>query len=93
MVEKTGLPERDVVSEVERYIVMPGQACAYYIGYLKMAALRHKAETVLGTLFDLKEFHDVVLNSGSLPLTLLESLVDDYIDRKSQLNNPEQPEE
>lgn len=90
MVEKTGLPERDVVSEVERYIVMPGQACAYYIGYLKMAALRHKAETVLGTLFDLKEFHDVVLNSGSLPLTLLESLVDDYIDRKSQLYSPEQ---
>lgn len=83
MIEKTGLPERDVTTEVERYVVMPGQACAYYIGYLKMVALRHKAEAALGEVFDLKEFHDVVLNHGSLPLPFLEGVVDDYVDRKA----------
>ena len=86
MVRKTGLPERDVIAEVERYIVMPGQACAYYIGYLKFLALRMKAQSTLGDDFDLKEFHDVVINSGGLPLSLLESVVDDYIDRKAGLN-------
>jgi uncharacterized protein (DUF885 family) len=85
MVQKTGLPERDVVSEVERYIVMPGQACAYYIGYLKMLALRKKAQSTLGDDFNLKEFHDVVINNGGLPLSLLENVVDDYIDRKAGL--------
>ncbi len=85
MVKTTGLPERDVITEVERYIVAPGQACAYYIGYLKMVALREKAETVLGDDFDLKDFHDVVLNHGGLPLTLLEGVVNDYIDRKAGL--------
>ena len=82
---KTGLPERDVVTEVERYIVMPGQACAYYIGYLKMLALRRKAQATLGESFNLKDFHDVIINSGGLPLSLLEKVVDDYIDRKAGL--------
>jgi len=82
---KTGLPERDVVTEVERYIVMPGQACAYYIGYLKMLALRRKAQATLGETFNLKDFHDVIINSGGLPLSLLEKVVDDYIDRKAGL--------
>jgi len=82
MVQKTGLPERDVVTEVERYIVMPGQACAYYIGYLKMLSLRQKAQSTLGDAFDLKEFHDVIINAGGLPLNLLENIVDAYIDRK-----------
>jgi uncharacterized protein (DUF885 family) len=86
MVRKTGLPERDVVVEVERYIVMPGQACANYIGYLKMLALRKKAQSTLGDDFNLKEFHDVVINNGGLPLSLLESVVDDYIDLKAGLN-------
>ena len=85
MVSKTGLPERDIISEVERYIVMPGQACAYYIGYLKMLSLRKKAQSTLGEAFDLKEFHDVVINAGGLPLDLLEEVVDEYIDRKAGL--------
>jgi len=85
MVEKTGLPERDVITEVERYIVMPGQACAYMIGYLKIIDLRQKAEATLGDAFDLKAFHDVILSSGSLPLTLLEKVVNDYIDRTAGL--------
>jgi uncharacterized protein (DUF885 family) len=85
MVEKTGLPERDVVTEVERYIVMPGQACAYYIGYLKLLALRQKAESTLGESFNLKDFHDVVINNGTLPLSLLETVVNDYVDRAAGL--------
>jgi len=85
MVEVTGLPERDVTTEVERYIVMPGQACAYYIGYLKLLSLRQKAESTLGDAFNLKDFHDVVINSGGLPLTLLGDVVNRYIDRTAGL--------
>lgn len=85
MVSITGLPERDVLTEVERYIVMPGQACAYYIGYLKILGLRQKAESVLGEAFDLQAFHDVLLGSGGLPLALLEGVVDDYIDQAAGL--------
>ena len=85
MVNTIGLPERDVITEVERYIVAPGQACAYYIGYLKMLELRKKAELVLESDFDLKDFHDVVLNHGGLPLILLEDVVNGYIDRAAGL--------
>jgi uncharacterized protein (DUF885 family) len=87
MVEKTGLPERDVITEVERYIVMPGQACAYYLGYLKILALRQKAESMLGAAFDLKEFHNVILNHGSLPLSLLETVMNAYMDRAAGLRD------
>ncbi|MFW5714394.1 MAG: DUF885 domain-containing protein, partial [Brevefilum sp.] len=86
MVRVTGLPERDVITEVERYIVMPGQACAYYIGYIKLLALRQKAQSTLGPKFHLKDFHDVVIDNGGLPLSLLEHVVDAYIDRQAGLN-------
>lgn len=85
MVRVTGLPERDVITEVERYIVMPGQACAYYLGYLKLMALRQKAEATLGPDFHLKDFHDVVIDNGSLPLSLLVQVVNDYVDRQAGL--------
>ncbi len=81
----TGLPERDVVTEVERYIVMPGQACAYYLGYLKLLGLRQKAQATLGPDFLLKDFHDVVIDNGGLPLSLLERVVNDYVDRQAGL--------
>lgn len=81
MVATTGLPERDVITEVERYIVMPGQACAYYIGYLRILALRQKAESTLGAAFSLKDFHDVIISNGGLPLDLLDAVVNDYVDR------------
>jgi uncharacterized protein (DUF885 family) len=87
MMAVTGLPERDVTIEVERYIVMPGQACAYYIGYLKLLALRQKAESTLGEAFSLKEFHDVVIKNGGLPLTLLETVVNDYVDRTAGIQS------
>ena len=89
MVEKTGLPERDMVTEVERYIVMPGQACAYYLGYLELVSLRKKAEAILGQSFDIKAFHDVVINNGGLPLPLLVQVVHRYIDRTAGLQSIE----
>jgi uncharacterized protein (DUF885 family) len=85
MLEVTGLPERDVITEVERYIVMPGQACAYYIGYLEMLSLRQKAQATLGEAFDIKTFHDVIISHGGLPLGLLEKVVNHYIDQAAGL--------
>jgi len=85
MVAKTGLPERDVTTEVERYIVMPGQSCAYYLGYREIFSLRQKAQATLGEDFDLKAFHDVIINHGALPLTLLADVVNHYIDHAAGL--------
>lgn len=66
-------------SEVDRYVVNPGQACAYMIGQLKIVELREKARAALGARFSLQQFHNVVLGAGVVPLTMLESIVDDYI--------------
>jgi uncharacterized protein (DUF885 family)/imidazolonepropionase-like amidohydrolase len=65
--------------EVERYIVLPGQATSYAVGMLKIVELRERARTQLGTRFDLRRFHDVVLGSGPLPLPILEANVDAWI--------------
>ncbi len=69
-------------SEVERYVVNPGQACSYKIGQLEIFRLRDKARTALGQRYNIKEFHNVVLSAGSVPLTVLERQVDTYIARK-----------
>jgi uncharacterized protein (DUF885 family) len=66
-------------SEVERYAVFPGQACSYMIGQLKIVEVREKAKKALGDKFSLRAFHDVVLNTGTVPLDLLERQVDAYI--------------
>ena len=79
MVETTGMAESDVTSEIERYAVMPGQACAYKIGMLKILELRDRAKTALGPKFDLRKFHSAVLDNGALPLTVLESVIDQWI--------------
>ena len=79
MLANTGMAESDVVSEVERYIVMPGQATAYKVGMMKILELRQKAMDELGDRFDLRDFHDVVLKNGAVPLDILEQIVDDYI--------------
>jgi uncharacterized protein (DUF885 family) len=84
MVENTGLPESQVVTEVERYIVNPGQACAYKVGQLEILELRRRAMDRLGPRFDLKRFHDVVLTNGALPLTLLDRVVEDWIAAESR---------
>jgi uncharacterized protein (DUF885 family) len=83
MLANTGMPEGDIISEIERYIVMPGQACAYKIGQLEILRLREHARERLGDAFDLREFHEVVLGNGSLPLTLLGRVVDEWIADKS----------
>ncbi|MFY0605938.1 MAG: DUF885 domain-containing protein [Cyclobacteriaceae bacterium] len=75
--------ERECVRMVERHIVMPSQATAYKIGMLKILELRAKAKTAMGEKFDIREFHDVVLTSGSVPLSVLEDLVDKYIASKA----------
>jgi uncharacterized protein (DUF885 family) len=79
MREKTGMADSEVVSEVERYFVMPGQALAYEIGMLQMLELRARAQAQLGAKFDIRQFHAVVLGSGSLPLSILEKQVDAWI--------------
>ena len=73
------LSERDIGKEVERYITNPGQATSYKIGELKIDELRAKAETSLGDKFDIKDFHAVVLGSGSVPLDVLADQVDAWI--------------
>ena len=79
MVLNTGMTTTEVATEIERYIVMPGQACAYKIGMLKILELRENAKKKLGNQFDLKEFHNVVLKNGAVPLDILEAIVNDYI--------------
>ena len=80
----TGMAQSDVVSEIERYIVMPGQATSYKVGMMKILALRDKAQSALGDKFNLRDFHDVVLKNGPVPLDILELLVDKYIAQTAQ---------
>ena len=79
MAANTGMEETEVVAEVERYIVMPGQALAYKTGQLEILELRERGRRELGDRFDLRQFHDQVLGSGALPLTLLARNVDAWI--------------
>jgi uncharacterized protein (DUF885 family) len=79
MVANTGMAESDVTTEIERYMAMPGQACAYKVGQLKILELRERAKAELGAKFDLKDFHSVVLENGGVPLTTLDRLVTEWI--------------
>jgi len=82
LLANTPNPEGDCVKAIERYIVMPGQATAYKIGMNKILQLRRRAEEALGDAFDVREFHDVVLKDGAVPLAILEEKVDAWIDGK-----------
>ncbi len=81
-VTNTPNAESDAVKMVERHIVMPSQATAYKIGMIKILELRTKAKEKLGDKFDIREFHDVVLTNGAVPLTVLEELVNTWIASK-----------
>jgi uncharacterized protein (DUF885 family) len=74
-----GDPPAYAGQEIERYSVNPGQACSYMVGKLTILRLRAKAKAALGPKFDIRQFHDAVLLAGSMPLTVLENAVDNYI--------------
>jgi uncharacterized protein (DUF885 family) len=84
MLTHTGMGRNDVVAEIERYLVMPGQALAYKVGMMKILELRERAQHELGEAFDIRDFHDQILGNGALPLTLLEKVVDDWILRNRE---------
>ena len=84
MLANNPMKESEAAKEVERYIDNPGQALSYKIGMLKILELREKARRDLGAKFDIRDFHDVVLKNGAVPLPVLEGLVDDYIAAKKR---------
>jgi len=79
LTKNTALSDREIANEVDRYISWPAQALSYEIGYLKILELRHKAEQALGDKFNLRAFHDTVLQIGSVPLPVLERRIDRFI--------------
>ncbi len=82
--ENAAKSELDIVNEIDRYIVMPGQALAYKIGQMKFAALKEKTKKDLGVNFDVRKFHDLVLSEGAIPLNELDTLVENYIRLESE---------
>jgi uncharacterized protein (DUF885 family) len=81
--EHTTLPDDEAANEIDRYIIHPAQALAYMVGELEIYRLRRDAEAKLGAKFDLKDFHDVVLNHGAVPLRTLEQIVGEWVSGKT----------
>ena len=79
MLDNSGMTRTEVVAEVERYIAIPSQALSYKVGALKIQQLRAKAEKALGKNFDIRQFHEQVLNTGGIPLAILEQKIDRWI--------------
>ena len=80
--ENEAEPNEGIVREIERYMANPGQALSYKIGQLKILELRKKAKEALGDAFDIKEYHNQVLETGCIPLALLENKIDRWIKEK-----------
>ncbi len=76
-----GMSDHEIVTEIDRYLVMPGQALAYKIGELKIQEVRLKATQILGDKFDIREFHDAWLKHGTLPLDIAEAQIQQWIDQ------------
>mgnify|MGYP003967067363 FL=1 len=83
MIQNTSLSQHNIVAEVDRYIAWPGQALAYKMGELKIRELREKAAIQLGARFDIREFHDAVLRYGAVPLPILETNINKFIEEKT----------
>src|SRR5689334_5558248 len=79
LVDNSGITEANAVAEVDRYYVNPGQALAYKIGELKIKALRAKARSELRDRFDIRRFHNALIDDGPLPLSVLEERIDEWI--------------
>jgi uncharacterized protein (DUF885 family) len=82
MLDNSGESRTDATAEVERYIAIPGQALSYKIGQLTISQLRDKAKAALGPKFNIREYHARVLDTGALPLPILEKKIDDWIAAK-----------
>lgn len=82
LLENTPTPENEIRREVDRYIVWPGQATSYMIGMLKIRELRKKSEDRLGSKFDIRDFHEIILSNGSVPLGILEELIEEWLSSK-----------
>jgi len=81
MMSKTGMTEAEVTREIERYIVWPGQATAYKTGQLAILDMRAKAEAALGDKFNLRNFNEMILENGAMPLGILSEVVDEWIEK------------
>jgi uncharacterized protein (DUF885 family) len=79
LIDHTTLTQEEAANEIDRYLVMPGQALAYMVGESEILRQRDKARQRLGDKFDVKEFHDVLLSHGAVPLGVLSRLVDDWL--------------
>jgi len=90
MLENTAMGEHDARTEVARYITWPGQACAYKVGERFIQKMRTYAELNLNERFDPRDFHDVVLLSGAVPLDVLKQRVEAYVDNKDNIRSKEQ---
>jgi uncharacterized protein (DUF885 family) len=84
MVAKTGMTEAEVTREIERYVVWPGQATSYKVGQLAILRMREEAQKALGPKFDLREFHEVILMNGAMPLAVVEDVVREWIASRAQ---------
>jgi uncharacterized protein (DUF885 family) len=87
MVEQTGMDRGFLSAEVDRYVSDPGQALGYMIGALEFKRLREHAKAKLGERFDVRRFHNAVLDNGPLPLGVLDKVVDDWIAREQSLSS------
>jgi len=86
MKASTGMSDTEVRAEIERYIVWPGQACSYKMGMLKILEMRERARAELGALFDIREFHSIILDHGEPPMFVLDRLVSVWIAQKKLLD-------
>ena len=77
--DNTALADHEIETEVDRYIAWPGQALSYYLGEMAIWKARHKAEAALGMKFNIRAFHDTVLDLGAVPLPVLEARIDRFI--------------